>query len=88
MRLMVMSIRASRPNWISTAGRIKPRTLFNMAAGYELFKESSHSVSLQFGVNNLTDRLYLYNYLSIFSGTHIGRPREFTGRITFHFRQH
>jgi len=67
-------------------GRIKPRTLFNMAAGYELLKESSHPVSLQFGVNNLTDRLYLFNYLSIFSGTHIGRLREFTGRITFHLR--
>jgi outer membrane cobalamin receptor len=67
-------------------GRIKPRALFNMAAGYELMKESAHPVSLQFGVNNLTDRLYLFNYLSIFSGTHIGRPREFTGRVTFHLR--
>ncbi len=67
-------------------GRIKPRTLFNLAAGYELFKESQHPVSLQFGVNNLTDRLYLYNFRSIFSGTHVGRPREFTGRLTFHFR--
>jgi len=69
-------------------GRIKPRALFNMAAGYELMKESEHPVSLQFGVNNLTDRLYLYNFRSIFSGTHVGRPREFTGRITFHIRQH
>ena len=68
-------------------GRIKPRSLFNIAAGYELMKESAPPVSLQFGVNNLTDRLYLYNFRSIFSGTHVGRPREFTGRITFHFRQ-
>jgi outer membrane cobalamin receptor len=68
-------------------GRIKPRALFNMAAGYELLKETSHPVSLQFGVNNLTERLYLYNFRSIFSGTHVGRPREFTGRITFHFHQ-
>lgn len=69
-------------------GRIKPRALFNVTAGYELMKESSHPVSLQFGANNLTDRLYLYNFRSIFSGTHVGRPREFTGRITFHLRQH
>lgn len=68
-------------------GRIKPRTLFNLAAGYQLLQESSHPISLQFGVNNLTDRLYLYNFRSIFSGTHVGRPREFTGRLTFHFRQ-
>jgi hypothetical protein len=68
-------------------GRIKPRALFNTAAGYELMHETSHPIGLQFGVNNLTDRLYLYNFRSIFSGTHVGRPREFTGRITFHFRE-
>jgi len=32
-----------------------------------------------FGVNNLTDRLYLFNYLSIFSGTHIGRRVSSSG---------
>ena len=68
-------------------GRIKPRALFNMAAGYQLMQESSHPISLQLSVNNVTDRLYLYNFRSIFSGTHVGRPREITGRITFHFRQ-
>jgi hypothetical protein len=34
-------------------------------------------------VNNLTDRFYLYNFQSAFSGTHIGRPREAVGRIVF-----
>jgi outer membrane receptor protein involved in Fe transport len=65
--------------------RIRPRTLLNFAVGAELFRESSHSISLQLGVNNLADRFYLYNFHSIFSGTHIGRPREVIARMTFHW---
>ncbi|MGB7844859.1 MAG: TonB-dependent receptor, partial [Candidatus Acidiferrum sp.] len=63
--------------------RIKPRTIFNMAMGMELFRESRFPTALQLGVNNLTDRFYLYNFQSAFSGTHIGRPREVVGRLVF-----
>jgi outer membrane receptor protein involved in Fe transport len=63
--------------------RIKPRTLLNAAAGMDLARESRLPVSLQVSVNNLTDRFYLYNFQSVFSGTHIGRPREVIGRIVF-----
>jgi hypothetical protein len=66
--------------------RLKPRTLLNLALGAELLRESSHPISLQFGVNNLLDRFYLYNFRSIFSGTHVGRPREFIVRATFHWK--
>jgi len=63
--------------------RIRPRTLLNLACGFRLFRETRLPVSLQLGVNNLTDAFYLYNFQSIFSGTHIGRPREVAGRIVF-----
>jgi outer membrane receptor protein involved in Fe transport len=63
--------------------RIRPRTSFSMAAGIRLFREAHWPVSLQLGVNNLTNAFYLYNFQSIFSGTHIGRPREVVGRIVF-----
>jgi len=66
--------------------RIKPRTIVNMAAGVDLFRESHYPVSLQFGINNLFDRFYLYNFHSIFSGTHVGRPREAVIRLTFHWK--
>jgi outer membrane receptor protein involved in Fe transport len=66
--------------------RLKPRTLLDLAIGADLLRESSHPISLQFGVNNLLDRFYLYNFRSIFSGTHVGRPREFIVRATFHWR--
>ncbi len=66
--------------------RMKPRTLLDVAVGTELFRESTHPISVQFGVNNLLERFYLYNFHSVFSGTHIGRPREVMGRITFHWK--
>jgi outer membrane receptor for Fe3+-dicitrate len=66
-------------------GRVKPRSIFDVAMGYELMKETQHAVELQLSVANLFDRFYLYNFESVFSGTHIGRPREITGRIVFHF---
>lgn len=67
--------------------RIKPRTILNAIAGVELMRETYHPVSLQAGVNNLTDRLYLYNFHSAFSGTHIGRPREAVVRLIFSWKR-
>ncbi len=66
--------------------RIKPRTILGIAAGITLWRDSRLSPELQLSVNNLTDRFYLYNFQSVFSGTHIGRPREIVGRIAFHWR--
>jgi TonB dependent receptor/Carboxypeptidase regulatory-like domain len=63
--------------------RIRSRTVLNVACGIRFFRESRFPVSLQFGVNNLTDSFYLYNFHSVFSGTHVGRPREVAGRIVF-----
>ncbi|HUR37072.1 MAG TPA: TonB-dependent receptor [Terriglobales bacterium] len=67
-------------------GRVKPRTLFDFATGYEFMRERKYPITLQFSVQNLGNAFYLYNYESVFSGTHIGRPREVSGRIVFHFK--
>ncbi|MEO5937086.1 MAG: TonB-dependent receptor, partial [Terriglobales bacterium] len=67
-------------------GRVKPRTLLDIATGYEFMREKAMPVSVQFSVQNLTNEFYLYNFESVFSGTHIGRPREISGRIVFHFK--
>jgi hypothetical protein len=67
-------------------GRIKPRAIFDISAGYDLFRESKTPMSLQVSVNNVFDSFYLFNFASVFSGTHIGRPREIVGRIVFRFR--
>jgi hypothetical protein len=44
------------------------------------------SMNLQFDVQNLTNELYLYNFESVFSGTHVGSPRLFSGRLTLKFK--
>jgi hypothetical protein len=61
--------------------RIKPRMIFSVAAGIKLFRERENTVSLQFGINNLFDRFYLYNFRSVFSGTHLGRPQDLFVRM-------
>jgi outer membrane receptor protein involved in Fe transport len=66
--------------------RVKPRTTFDVATGVDLWRESRYPVSLQLAVANLADEFFLYNFESVFSGTHIGRPREVTGRIVFHLK--
>ena len=67
--------------------RTKLRAILNARAGIKLFGESSHPVSLQAGINNIFDRFYLYNFRSVFSGTHAGRPREIVVRLVFEWQR-
>jgi len=60
--------------------RIKPRTILNVLAGFR-WSVGGRALSIQAGVNNLLKRFYLYNYHSVFSGTHVGRPRELLFRV-------
>jgi hypothetical protein len=67
-------------------GRVKPRSIFDVATGIDLLAERALPISLQFSVTNVTNEFYLFNFESVFSGTHVGRPREFAGRLVFHLR--
>ena len=67
-------------------GRVKPRTLFNFSTGIDLRQSERVALSLAMDVQNLTDRLYVYNFESVFSGTHIGPPRQWSGRLTLKFK--
>jgi outer membrane cobalamin receptor len=73
-------------NLDAVRGRVKPRTIFDVATGIDLMKDTVVPITFQFSVSNLTDAFYLYNFESVFSGTHVGRPREFAGRIVFHIK--
>jgi len=70
----------------ATRGRVKPRTIFDFAAGYEFMREKRIPIGVHFSVQNLANEFYLYNFESVFSGTHIGRPREISGRLIFRFK--
>lgn len=67
-------------------GRVKPRTILSFSSGIDLFRKERTAVSLAFDVQNLTNKLYLYNFESVFSGTHVGPPRLWSGGLTLKFK--
>lgn len=67
-------------------GRVRPRTILNFTVGADLLRKERASLNVQFDIQNLTNELFLYNFESVFSGTHIGYPRLFSGRVALHFK--
>ncbi len=59
--------------------RVRPRNLLNVAIGTDnLFhREQGACVTLRLSVENLTNQVALYNFLSTFSGTHFVAPRSY-----------
>lgn len=67
-------------------GRTRPRTILNLSVGADLLRQERASLTLQFDIQNLTNELFLYNFESVFSGTHVGFPRLFSGRLVLRFK--
>jgi outer membrane receptor for Fe3+-dicitrate len=67
-------------------GRVRPRTILDFSIGADLMRNERVSMNLQFDVQNLTNELFLYNFESVFSGTHVGYPRLFSGRLSLRFK--
>jgi hypothetical protein len=68
--------------------RVKPRSVFNLGIGTDnLFHQTEghkrYTASIQ--IDNLTNKVALYNFLSTFSGTHFLQPRTIVARIGFTF---
>ncbi len=67
-------------------GFIHPHTVFNVAVGKEFALNEHVGMRGQFNIENLSDKFYLITFESVFSGTTIGRPRAYSGRISFNFK--
>jgi outer membrane receptor protein involved in Fe transport len=67
-------------------GRVKPRLVLDFSVGADLFQKERTSLNLQFDVQNLTNELFLYNFESVFSGTHVGYPRLMSARLSLRFK--
>ena len=67
-------------------GRVRPRMILDFSVGADLMQKERVSMNVQFDVQNLTNELFLYNFESVFSGTHVGYPRLFSGRLNFRFK--
>ena len=65
--------------------RVKPRTIFDVSVGKDLFVEKPMKMQLQVDILNLTNSLFAYNFGNPFSGTHFGHPRLWNVGIYFTF---
>jgi len=67
-------------------GFVRPHTTLHVSAGKD-FRLSEHAwLAAQFNIQNLANTFYLITFESVFSGTTIGRPRSYSGRLTWSFR--
>jgi outer membrane receptor protein involved in Fe transport len=67
-------------------GRVRPRTILDLSVGADLMRKERVTMNLQFDIQNITNELFLYNFQSVFSGTHVGYPRLFSGRLSLRFK--
>ena len=66
-------------------GRVKPNFALDAGAGFDLYRKEQRSAVLQIQSANLTDRLNVINFASLFSGTAIAPPRSISGRVKLTF---
>jgi hypothetical protein len=64
--------------------RVKPRNIFNASLGARL-QRFGLPLEVQLDVLNFTDEKGLYNFQSVFGGTHVIPPRTVAGRIRYVF---
>jgi hypothetical protein len=67
--------------------RVKPRNVFNLGLGSDnLFhSEGREKFTASLDIDNLTNKVALYNFLSTFSGTHFLQPRTIIAHIGLRF---
>jgi len=68
-----------------SAGRVRPNFSLNAAAGATFYHKETREISAQLEVNNLSDRLNVLNFASLFSGTAIAAPRSISARLRLAF---
>jgi hypothetical protein len=65
--------------------RVRPRTIVDVNAGYDIRAGGRRQWSVQLQITNLTDRTALYNFQSVFVGTRLVQPRTFALRLKRYF---
>ena len=66
---------------------MKPRNLLNIGIGTDnlLHSEDHVRYTASLEIENLTNAVALYNFLSTFSGTHFLQPRTYVARVGLSF---
>src|SRR6516162_1007772 len=66
-------------------GRVKPNFALEAGAGLEVYHKEHRSAALQIQAGNLTDRVNVINFASLFSGTAVAPLRSVSGRLKLTF---
>jgi hypothetical protein len=66
-------------------GRVRPNFSLDSAVGAELYHREQRSAEFQIQSANLTDRLNVINFASVFSGTAVAPPRSISARLKLTF---
>jgi len=77
----------SQANEDHNPDRVKPRTVLNLGIGTDnlTHTEGRIRVTASLTIDNLTNQVALYNFLSTFGGTHFLQPRIFVGHLGMTF---
>lgn len=67
-------------------GFIKPHTVLNLSVGKNLVINEHIALTGQFNIRNLANKFYLITFESVFSGTTIGQPRNYSGSLSINFK--
>jgi hypothetical protein len=67
--------------------RVKPRNVLNLGFGTDnlLHVEGNRRITASFNIENLTNVVAVYNFLSTFSGTHFLQPRTLVAHVGYVF---
>lgn len=65
--------------------RTRPRAIFDASVAYDFIRRDKFKMGVQFDALNLTNKIGLYNYLSVFGGTNYIPSRSFSGRLKIDF---
>jgi TonB dependent receptor len=66
-------------------GRVKPNFALDPGAGFDVYHKEQRSAALQIQAANLTDRVNVINFASLFSGTAVAPPRSVSARLKLTF---
>jgi outer membrane receptor for Fe3+-dicitrate len=67
------------------AGRVRPNFSFDAAVGATLFHKEGRDVTFEIEGHNLTDKLNVVNFASLFSGTAVAPPASVSARLKVGF---
>ena len=68
-----------------SAGRVRPNFSLDLAAGATLLHKEGKDISIEIEGHNLTDKLNVTNFASLFSGTAVAPPASVSARLKVGF---